>query len=216
MLRPLSKRVKTLLFVFLTPVVLFLLLWAYDSINRTLHPPQDTVIDLCPPDGKASNSAEKKDCRWVVPVKYHPIWNLDKNMVEFAVPWSDIDPSFPSDGRALIGFWLESNRYEASIRLKKREQNQRKTDVDERLYIGDISYYFSGFDDQEVSVHFYPSGFQALNPTTEILRPLGKKGTLHIQVSLPKLESEAAFELYFKQNIRSIDQKLMQFISQWH
>lgn len=207
---------KTLALLCVALAALFGILLAYEAINEVVNPRQDTVIDLCKPEEQRTTEG-KAPCRWVIPAKYWPHKDLPRHF-EVRLPWADIDPTFPVHDKAqvIFQFWPNDSQYTNIINLKKQSVDDHKHDERGLLKLRDIAFYFNGFDGVEVEAQFLSSSFRAINPNISLYRPLGVDGTMHWIVSLPILESEEAFELYFKQHIHEIDQKLMQFLDGWH
>jgi hypothetical protein len=207
---------KTLALLCVALAALFGILLAYEAINEVVNPRQDTVIDLCKPEEQRTTEG-KAPCRWVIPAKYWPHKDLPRYF-EVQVPWADIDPKFPVNAKAWVTFqfWPNDSGYANSMRWKQQNMGDQKPDNYGLLKLRDIAFYFKGFDGVEVEAQFFSSSFNSINPNMRIYRPLGKQGKTHWIVSLPILESEEAFELYFKQHIHEIDQKLMQFLDGWH
>lgn len=220
-----KNRIKKMT-IFLWSMALLFALWAISyEVRRMLYPPQPEVVDLCDPADKTLGEQAAKQCRWVIPAKY-VYKRLDKTYppsFEAIVPWIDIDPAYPLDPKHTVTFqfWPTDSRYANGIRWKNQHIATGLRDKDGLLRIPspspDYPYlYFEGFDGLEVCVKSLPS-FSMPLPHARIYRPLSPSGDMHWIVPFPpKLESQEAMDSYVQQNIKEIDRKLMQFISQWH
>lgn len=201
-----------------TLVFLFAAWWAYDSIKRTLYPPQPLVVDLCDPDHIQQNTTEPRPCRWVIPVKYYLGQVTDvPRLFEARVPWHDIDPVFPktSDIGILIQFLPNNSRYAASIRFKNNKADKPPPNA-KGWMVFDQDIYFHAFDGVEVYVRTGQTTYDMPNPLVRIFRPLDNHGSLHMIVPMPKLQSQEALNKFIPQHLFEVDRKIMQFIAQWH
>jgi hypothetical protein len=206
--------------VFVGAIALLLgLLVVYDAIWRKLYPPKPVVLDLCDPADKTFSAQTTQQCRWVIPGKYISKSHLSDDLIQARVPWLDIDPTYQGDPKNTVTFQFSPghSRYADGIRRKKEIVGASKPDEYGLLWLrSKQQIYFEGFDGIEVYVFSVPS-FSSPLPHARIFRPLPPKGDMHWIVPFPpKLESQTAMDSYVQQNIREIDRKLMQFISQWH
>ncbi len=220
-----KKRYKQMT-IFLGVIALLLgLLVVGDVIWRKLHPPRPEVVDLCDPTDTTLSEQVARQCRWVIPAKYVSIrlGKSDEPFFEAEVPMTDIDPTYPLDPKHKVAFqfWPSHSRYASGIRWKNEHIGTSPRDKDGVLRIPSPSsrdqwLYFEGFDGIEVYVFSVPS-FSMPLPHARIYRPLLPKGDMHWMVPFPpNLASQDEIDNYVQHNIREIDRKLMQFISQWH
>ena len=211
--------------VFISTIVLLLgLLIVGDIIWRKLYPPRPEVVDLCEPADKTLSAQAAKQCRWVIPAKYVSmrLKQSEGRFFEAQVPWIDIDPTYSlgPKHRVAFQFWLGGSDYANGIRWKNEHVDTSLSDKDGVLRMPSPSrqqrLYFEGFDGIEVFVFSVPS-YSSIQPHARIYRPLSPNGDMHWMVPFPpKLESQEAMDSFVQQNIKEIDRKLMQFISQWH
>lgn len=220
-----KNRIKKMT-IFLGAMALLVALWVvYHEARRMLYPPQPEVVDLCDPADKTLSEQAAKQCRWVIPAKYVSV-RLERSKgryFEAIVPWIDIDPAYPLDPKHTVTFQFRpgDSRYENGIRWKNDHMGTNQRDKDGVLRLPSPSpqdqwLYFEGFDGIEVYVLSTPS-FSMPLPHARIYRPLVPNGHMHWMVLFPSnLQSQDAMDSYVQQNIKEIDRKLMQFISQWH
>lgn len=216
-----KKRYKKMT-IFLGAIALLFALWAvYHEVWRVLHPPQPEVVDLCDPADKTLSAQAAQQCHWVIPAKYvsERLEQSKGRFFEAEVPMADIDPTYPGDPKntVIFQFWLGSLDYAGGIRSKKEKIGANQPDEQGLLWLRSREQiYFQGFDGIEVYVLRVPN-FSMPLPHARIYRPLSPSGDMHWMVPFPpKLESQEAMDSYVQHNIKEIDRKLMQFISQWH
>lgn len=220
---PKKRLKKTTIFIGVIALLLGLLIVG-DLIWRQLYPMQPEVVDLCDPAETTLSEQAAKQCRWVIPAKYvsERLGQSKGRFFEARVPWIDIDSTYPVDPKYKVTFqfWLGGSDYANGIRWKNEHIGTSLTDKDGVLRMPSPSeqqrLYFESFDSIEVFVFSVPS-FSSIQPTARIYRPLLPSGDMHWIVHFPpKLESQEAMDSYVQHNIKEIDRKLMQFISQWH
>ncbi len=216
-----KKRYKKMT-IFISAIIFLLgLLIVGDIIWRKLHPPRPEVVNLCGPADKTLSAQAAKQCHWVIPAKYVSM-RLERSegrFFEAQVPWIDIDPTYPVDPKykVIFQFWPSHSSYASGIRWKNENMVTPQPDEQGLLWLWTRqNIYFEGFDGVEVYVFSVPS-YSSIQPHARIYRPLSPNGDMHWMVPFPpKLESQEAMDNYVQHNIKEIDRKLMQFISQWH
>ena len=216
---PKKRFKKTTIFIGVIALLLGLLIVG-DLIWRQLYPMQPEVVDLCDTAGKTFSPQEAKKCRWVIPAQYVSV-RLERSeepFFEARVPWIDIDPTYPLDPKNAVRFqfWPSHSSYVSGIRWKNENMGDNQLDEHGLLWLrSKEKIYFESFDG--VEVYFRVPSFSSILPQARIYRPLTPSGDMHWIVSFPpNLESQEAMDSYVQHNIRDIDRKLMQFISQWH
>ena len=176
---------------------------------------------MCDPADKTLSAQAAKQCRWVIPAKYvsERLEQSEGRFFEARVPWIDIDPTYSLGPKQKVTFqfWLGGLDYAGGIRSKKEKIGSNQPDEQGLLWLRSREQiYFEGLDGIEVYVFSAPS-FSSIQPTARIYRPLSPSGDMHWIVHFPpKLESQEAMDSYVQHNIKEIDRKLMQFLSQWH
>jgi hypothetical protein len=219
-----KNRIKKMT-IFLGAMALLFALWVvYYEARRMLYPPQPEVVDLCDPADKTLSEQAAKQCRWVIPAKYVSV-RLEQSKgryFEARVPWIDIDPDYAFDPKNTVTFqfWLDGSDYASGIRWKNQHIGANVPDKNGVLRISSPSrdkwLYFEGFDGVEAYVRGVPS-FSMPLPHGRIYRPFSLNGDMHWMVPFPpNLQSQEAMDSYVQHNIKEMDRKLMQFISQWH
>jgi hypothetical protein len=215
-IKPIRIFFKTILFSFLGFVVLSMLPFYVQLLFYKIYPRQDKIIDLCPA-GQTLSLQDRLSCRWVIPVKYFVRKTVYYSLTSFTVevPWSEIDPDFFIDPDESVSFWLypRSSSYDSMLQDKNNNIDKAVLDDNGILWLENTKLFFKGFDGVEVCVHY---GGIGRGSRIIIYRPMGDGMTQWIVPIPTEFESNEVQLNYLKNNIYAIDQKLMEFVSQWH